>query len=236
MSNSSFFDTLFKDFWLNVDRSCTAEDPQSMFGDHEVFDWIVGVVRPELIIEIGSWKGHSANHMADICKVAGLDTKIVCVDTFLGGPEHWLMPGLLETLHRRNGQPTIINAFLGNTIARGNEERIFPLTVDSGTGAQILEHFGVKADLIFVDAAHAYQEVINDITNYAPILSDHGVMFGDDYQFVQVAEAVHHCAELLKVQTIVSARKWIYVNEALLRHFGMANFQLRHSFEGWVHP
>ena len=40
------------------------------------------------IIEIGTWKGLSANKMAKLCKSRNKKARIVCVDTFLGAPEH----------------------------------------------------------------------------------------------------------------------------------------------------
>jgi hypothetical protein len=236
MRNQAFYDTIFKDFWSTLDRSALQPDEHSMFGDAEVFDWLIATVRPEEIIEIGSWKGHSANHMADRCREAGLNSRIVCVDTWLGGPEHWLLEGSIETLHRKNGRPMIYDRFLGNTIARGNEGHIFPLSADSYAASEILKHLKFKADLIFVDAGHDPQSVTNDIMRYYPLLSETGVMWGDDYQDPPLANVVHECAGKLGVTVLVSARKWIYANEALMKRIALPNVQVRSGFEGWVHP
>ena len=47
-------------------------------------------LKPNLIVEVGSWLGKSAMHMARCLGVAGLrDTHIVCVDTWLGSLEWW---------------------------------------------------------------------------------------------------------------------------------------------------
>ena len=236
MQNQSFYEAIFADLWRNLDKTSLSEDENSMFGDAATFEWIIKSVRPREIIEIGSWKGHSANYMIDKCRENDIDARIVCVDTFLGGPEHWLLPGAIETLHRKNGQPTILNGFLANTLARGNAERVFPLCLDSTAAAEIFSHFNFKADVIFVDAAHGYDAVMRDILNYYPLLSERGIMFGDDYQYEPLARAVHDCARKLDLQVIVHARKWIFVNEALLRTFMLSTIQLRQSFEGWVHP
>jgi len=236
MANQEFYEALFKNFWIDVDRTSLVEDPNSMFGDAETFAWLVRTVRPEEIIEIGSWKGHSANYMIDVCRENAINSRIVCVDTFLGGPEHWLLPGAFETLHRKNGQPTILNGFLANTIARRNTDHVFPFCLDSTAASVVFAHFGFKADMVFVDAAHDYDAVIRDITNYYPLLSSEGVMFGDDYQFKPVADAVHYCAEKLGLEVLVHARKWIFMNEALVRKCTLSNMQLRKSFEGWIHP
>lgn len=229
-----FFARIFPDFWDTIDPTDLVEDDHSMFGDPEVFRFLVNAISPQTIIEIGSWKGHSANFMADLCKANGLKTRIVCVDTFLGGPEHWLLPGQIETLYRKNGFPTIINRFLGNTIARGNQGSIFPLTINSSSAAGILKFFNQKADLIFVDGAHEFNDVKSDIELYFPLLTQRGVMFGDDYQYEPLANAVHHCAEKLGVQVAVSARKWVYVTESLPEL--PADYVIRTSFAGWIHP
>jgi hypothetical protein len=237
MSNDAFFDRFFPaDFWRSMDRSRFVTDEQSMFGDAHAFDWVIKTVRPDTVVELGAWKGHSANYMADLCKGLGLDTKIICVDTFLGGPEHWVLGDMLEQMRRRNGMPTILEAFLGNTVARGNEGRIFPLTVDTAGGWQIMRDMGFTADLIFVDAGHSYEQAYGDIMGYWPRLSQRGVMFGDDYQAEDVANAVHDCAKKLDCQVAVISRKWVLVNENLLRYLSTPDVQLRTSREGWIHP
>lgn len=236
MANQDFYDALFTNFWKDVDKTYLVEDANSMFADAETFSWIIKTVRPREIIEIGSWKGHSANYVIDVCREKGIDARIVCVDTFLGGPEHWLLPGAIETLHRKNGQPTILNGFLANTIARGNADRVFPLCLDSTASSYVLSHFGFKADLIFVDAAHDYEAVVKDVMNYYPLLSTEGVMFGDDYQHKPLADAVHDCARKLGLEVLVHSRKWVLMNEALIRRCTLPNIQIRKSFDGWVHP
>ncbi len=230
--NDDFFQRVFPGFWDTLDRSRLRTDDQSMFGDLEVFEWLIRTVKPRELIEIGSWKGHSANFMIDQCRANGLDSRIVCVDTFLGGPEHWLLPGMLETLYRENGRPTILERFLGNTVERGNAGRVFPLTADSYAASEIFRHLDFKADLIFVDGAHNPEAVRLDIMSYMPLLSETGVMFGDDYAFAPLAETVHECARELGVQVMVSAgNKWIFLNEALLRHMSLPDMQLRDEHE-----
>lgn len=219
-----------------MDRSQFVEDDNSMFGDPTAFDFIINAVKPETIIEIGSWKGHSANYMANQCKKLGLKTKVICVDTFLGGPEHWLLPDAYPTLHITNGAPQILPRFLGNVAAQNNEDMVFPFPISSLAGAEVLRQMNVTADVIFIDAGHSYADVVADIMAYAPLLSEGGVMWGDDYQYEPLARAVHDCAENLGVTTMVIARKWFFLNEALLKKLTVPNAQLRKSYDGWVHP
>lgn len=244
MANERFYERLFPNFWSSLDRSTLTTDEQSMFGDAPVFEWLIRTVRPETIVELGAWKGHSANFMIDCCRKEGLDrAKLVSVDTFLGGPEHWVGTGTdqgiaeaLAGLNRRNGMPRIIDAFLGNTIARGNEGRIFPFTADTYGAAAVMRAMSFKADLIFIDAGHAYEQVVQEVHDYLPVLSERGVIFGDDYQFPPVANAVHDMAKHYGFGVAVLSRKWIFVTEALMRYLMPADVQIRTSREGWVHP
>lgn len=176
--------------------------------------------------------------MADACKTAGFSTRIICVDSFLGGPEHWILPGILDKLNRVNGMPTIINRFVGNTIAKNNEGIIFPLTLDSLSASFVLKHYGFQADLIIIDAGHVFEVVCSDIVHYYPLLATNGVMWGDDYQAKEVADAVHHCARELGIPVVAfpETRKWVYLNNHLLTKPLPSGIDLRSSFEGWQHP
>jgi len=241
MATADLFADIFPpDYWDKVDRSVLIEDQHSHFGDAEVFDWIIRTTRPEVIVEIGSWKGHSANFMADVCRREGLKTKIVCVDTFNGSEEHWSHPPLRAELHLKNGRPTILERFMGNTVARGNTDYIFPLPLDGHSAATLFRTYEAKADLIFIDAGHLYEMVVNDIKMWWPHLSERGVMFGDDYQMWMVGWAAHAVANELNVPVMVGMRKWVYMIGALkdapippggqvLDHFD--KWEQRHEFD-----
>jgi cephalosporin hydroxylase len=60
---------------------------------------VISAVRPEVIVEVGTWKGASAIHMAQTARDLGLSTQIICVDTWLGSTEHFLgQAGLFSSL------------------------------------------------------------------------------------------------------------------------------------------
>lgn len=216
MPLADFFQQYFPPtYWPELDRSRLTTDDQSFFGSPDVFRWIIGAVRPELIVEVGSWKGHSANFMADVCRELGLNTRIVCVDTFLGSQEHWKFPHLQADLHIQNGRPTVLERFQGNTLAHGNQDHVFPLPIDATSAAGVLAWHQVKADLIFIDAGHEYTSVAQDIRNYRPLLSERGVLFGDDYNWEETGRAVHDCAREFGEQVVTAEWKWVYAAPAL---------------------
>ncbi len=142
---------------------------------------VIERLRPELIIEVGSWEGGSAIYMAREIKRLGLPTKIICVDTWLGAPEHVLQEGFRGTLGERFGYPTLYHRFIGNVLAAGAESIISPLPNTSDNAAQILRHLGVKAQMVFVDAAHEYLPVSRDLEAYWDLLTEDGALVGDDY-------------------------------------------------------
>jgi hypothetical protein len=216
MPVAEFFNQYFApEYWPGLDRSRLTTDDQSFFGSPDVFRWIIGAVRPELIIEVGSWKGHSANFMADVCREMGLNTRIICVDTFLGSAEHWAHAHLNPDLHIRNGRPTILERFQGNTLARGNQDKVFPLPLDSSSAWGVLHWHQIKADLIFIDAGHEYRSVAQDIRIYRDLRREGGVLFGDDYNWEETGRAVHDCAVELGETVVTAEWKWAYAAPAL---------------------
>jgi capsular polysaccharide biosynthesis protein/predicted O-methyltransferase YrrM len=237
MSNDDFFETFFPStFWPAIRERNFPVDDHSMFGDEDTFKVLVERFRPSTIIEVGSWKGHSANFIADQCKLAGIPARILCIDTFLGSVEHWHLPEARVQLFRESGRPTILERFLGNTIASGNDGIVFPLTLDSNNAAQLLAQWEFRADMIFIDAAHDPVGVTADLTAFYPLLAEGGVMFGDDYQYEPLANAVHEFASLHQLHVLVSARKWAFASPGNFEAFFGQPFELRSSRAGWIHP
>ena len=148
-----------------------------------VFQMVIAALRPRIIVEVGTWKGASAIHMGQLVRALGLDARIVCVDTWLGSPEHFL--GLeaswRESLRFRNGFPQLYFTFLTNVVQHGMTDLIVPLPATSENAAGILSHKGIRPDLVYIDGTHQYAAVKRDLQMYWQLLSDDGVLLGDDY-------------------------------------------------------
>jgi SAM-dependent methyltransferase len=136
--------------------------------------------QPKLIVEVGTWKGGSAIHMANLCKqkYGNSDFEIVCIDTFLGSLEHWNR--VAHTMAFNYGRPNLYNTFVSNVIRTNNADVITPFPVDSHNGWQVLLHFGVMADMIYIDAGHDFDAVVKDIEGFKQVLKPGGVLLGDD--------------------------------------------------------
>jgi predicted O-methyltransferase YrrM len=175
------------DPYADFDFQANVVDFQGWNSHHQFFEPIIGGLRPSLILEIGSWKGGSALHMARLSKELGLENEVVCIDTWLGSSEHFLDGG---SMRRKNGYPQLYYTFMANVLAEGLQGRITPFPLASESAAVILATFGVKADLIYVDGAHEYAPAYRDATAYWPLLSDKGIMLFDDYGYCDVTKAV----------------------------------------------
>ena len=172
----------------------TSVDMQGWGSTSPTFEEVICKYRPKKIIEVGSWKGCSAIHMANICKSIynNNDFEIVCIDTFLGSVEHWDKTAI--TMSHNNGRPNIYETFLSNVINANHTDVITPFPVDSHNGWQTLLNFKVKADMIYIDAGHDYDAVSRDILGYMKVLSNTGFILGDDIHHGPIIQA---CDDLL---------------------------------------
>ena len=210
MTGGRLFEELFQ---RNPFEKLRAEDfpsdEQNFFTDLDVFSGLIALSKPRLIIEVGSWKGHSANAMADICKQGGLDTKIVCVDTWLGSQEHYVCKQWYAMLHILHRRPTLWERFIGNVLRRQNQDRIYPLPLNASAAAALFLDMDVKADLIFIDAGHEYDDISADIDDYYDLLEVDGVMFGDNFHYPPIRRAVYEFSSHKGLRIANKGNKWV---------------------------
>lgn len=135
--------------------------------------------RKLIVVELGSWVGHSAIAMAqalqrDYCT----DFTIYCVDNFLGGNE--------VQRQAAKGDAAWL-AFQKNTAG-------YRIEVCRGDTVEIGKLWdGPKIDVLYVDADHSYEGCKADIETWFPHVADGGVIVGHDYNclFDGVKRAVH---------------------------------------------
>lgn len=160
-----------------------------------------------IFIEVGSWEGLSSNLIAEYCRKNDFDTKIICIDTWLGSPEHQ------DSLIRVNGIPNLFISFLMNTKHLKNDKLIYPFPISSAQGAQYLKTNGITADIIYIDAGHEYDSVLLDTKLYWDLLNEGGVMIFDDYSWADVKKAVDEFFSDKNIIKIISETQAIIFNQ-----------------------
>jgi hypothetical protein len=168
------------------------QDLQGWHSEDPYFAAIIGEVNPSVIVEVGSWKGASAVNLAKLAPAAA----IYCVDTWLGGLDHWLHEETPPNGLCRDdfGSPMLYHQFLLNVTLSGHPEQIHPIQQTSLNGIRLLHLAGLRPQLVYIDGSHQYDDVCADILA-AFNLFPGAVIFGDDYGFEPVGRAVRDFAQ-----------------------------------------
>eukprot|EP00966_Prymnesium_polylepis_P055882 1292773-Prymnesium_polylepis.1 len=99
------------------------------------------MTQPDLIIEVGVWKGRSAVYLSQAQRAVVGGGVLIAVDTWLGAMEFWnrrVTGGRydperdLEWVH---GYPHVYYTFLSNVVQNGLAERIIPFPSSERTRA-----------------------------------------------------------------------------------------------------
>ena len=190
--------------------------PQKIEGwgsDHQIFEKLILENRPKLIFEVGTWLGASAIHMAKIIKENNLDTKIICIDTWLGALEflnNFNDVTRYQALDKIYGFPTVYYQFLANVCHCNLQDIIIPFPITSVIAARYFKKFNINADLIYIDGSHDHIDVKMDLFHYVHVLSEDGIIFGDDYPWPGVGKAVNEFASENNYNLeLFDSEKWI---------------------------
>lgn len=212
-----FMDMIHKNNpYADFDAARYREDRRGWASDAPVFRMLFEHLKPRQVIEVGTWKGASAIHMAALAKEIGIDGfELCCVDTWLGSAEHWedhAGSNHFDSLNLSNGYPTLYYTFLRNVVESGHQDVIVPFPASSSAAARFFIRKGVQVDAVYLDAGHEYEEVVNDIKLYWKVLRRGGVMFGDDFTayFDGVVRAVAEFADAKELNLLKGEQgKWV---------------------------
>jgi predicted O-methyltransferase YrrM len=129
--------------------------------------WLVCSQVEGVAVEVGCWKGRAT--VAFLANIPRGQFSLHCVDTFFGSEEHQ------ESL---KGASTRAD-FEKNLKERGLLDHANIIQQESATAAKEFEDNSL--DLVFIDAAHDYENVKLDILSWLPKLKPNGLMMGHDY-------------------------------------------------------
>lgn len=156
-------------------------DTQGWGSEHPWFKVLVEKHKPKVVIEVGSWKGGSARHIASCLKYNNLNAAVVCVDTWLAEEILWTVEEWRSSLKFKNGRPNVYQTFMANTVAAGLQNYIIPLSMPSLAGARYLTIKNVVADFVYIDGSHVEGDVYRDLEAYWELLKPGGSLIADDY-------------------------------------------------------
>lgn len=166
-------------------------DVQGWGSNHGIFRQIISHLRPLTILELGTWKGASAIHMANLCKEYGVASQILCVDNFIGFPSFYFRK---EQAHEhfkiKGGFPRLYWTFMKNVVDAGHQDIITPLVQQTEQAAQICRARNIYPDLIYIDGDHSYEGCKADLANFSPLLASDGVILCDDYKWEGAGRAI----------------------------------------------
>lgn len=175
------------------------DDMQGWRFDSPVFSRVIEQACPRTIIEVGSWKGASAVHMAQLAP----DAELLCIDTWLGSVEAYYPLTVGRSIHKslraRHGWPHLYYTFASNIVRHVGRERVCPLPLPSSVAAEVLRLKRFTAELVYIDASHEYADVRRDLFDYWSFVSPGGVLFGDDYDNPEVRRAVDEMFPMAKI-------------------------------------
>ena len=196
------------DVWQNFTPFHSDDKVQGWNGNHPSLAKLAGATGATTVIDVGVWKGQSTITMARAMKDALIEWRGDCGGEFLGSPEHW--EGQHALYERRHGMPNLYTTFLSNVIRAGLTDYVIPLPQTSTTAVTVLRRARVLAQVIHVDAAHEYREVMNDAQDYWAILAPGGYLVGDDYgpSWPGVVKAAHDFATLKGLELTIDDPKW----------------------------
>jgi predicted O-methyltransferase YrrM len=154
-----------------------------------------------VFVEIGVWKGCSAVYMGEAIKESGKDIEFWIVDHFNGSPEHIAREP--ETCAR------LLETVTSNITAARLEDYIDILVAPS---VEASESFADEAlTFVYIDAAHEYEAVYQDIRAWWPKVKQGGVMAGHDYsrRGPGVIQAVDEFCNEHGLALLVEGASWI---------------------------
>lgn len=138
---------------VNIDRASQIEG----WMGHDEMIWLAEAGRHrKCIVEVGSHNGRSTRAFAD-----NTDGIIYAVDLWQ--------------------DEAVLTQFYANLYDHIETGKVRLIRAASELASNLLRKTNIRADLLFIDAAHDYPSIKADIMNWRPLLKDDGLLCGHDY-------------------------------------------------------
>ena len=166
------------------------KNAKSIARKQSLFQDVCDEIKPQSILEVGSWMGASAIAWKDASKSHNIECKVYCIDTWLGSPEHYLSSAGdewgIEKLSINEKGPQFFEDFLVNIHEAYYGDYILPMRADSHSALSYLKNMSAKFDVIYIDGAHDEIAVFRDTTLASQLLASGGAICGDDFGWQSV--------------------------------------------------
>lgn len=130
------------------------------------------------VVEIGSWQGRSTIVLARALRERPEGGVVSAIDPHSG-----------TALHESTGVADTFEAFRANVSRAGVADLVEPIRAEASTARVRFAERSV--DVLFVDGAHGYDEVVRDIDDWTPALRDVAtVAFHDAIAYEAVRRAI----------------------------------------------
>lgn len=191
------------------------------FKQHEIYGWassarisqyvdFVKKIKNGKIIEIGVYGGASLLEICDICEnnqniIFGIDPWET--NNYSNG--NLLNENTNPTLNEFHYHMSKNRKMLEKIIKEEKYDRFVNLIVEKASEAS--KKFDDKTiDLIYIDGAHDYRSVFQDLQIWYPKIKKSGLIWGDDYNWEGVQLALHDFAKENKLSvTVLEDNGWV---------------------------
>lgn len=200
-----------KNIYNGFDASKYHNDLSGWGSESPAFSKIFAEYGPRFVIEVGTWKGGSALTMAKLLQNRSGGV-ILCIDTWLGAIEFWedqSDPTRFQSLNCHHGFPQVYYTFLANVCHAKAQDIIVPFPLHSSSAALWLMRQGIQADAIYIDASHEEDDVYQDLLDYSQVAKKGSILFGDDWLWLGVQNAVKRFAGKNKLTISHIDDKWV---------------------------
>ena len=112
------------------------------------------------------------------------NNRFFAVDTFKGSVGD---AAFAETLDKNNG--SVLNLFAHNLQLAGVLDRVIPIATESTIAAKAFDNESL--DFVFLDGAHDYKSVYNDLVSWFPKIKQTGLIGGHDFGHPPLTKAIY---------------------------------------------
>lgn len=185
---------------MNLDRFLNSEN---WFG-YPTFYNEVAQKKYKVLVELGTWKGHSIIHLAKKLQEQDYEFELYGVDLF----ENSLIHQIEGNNYLSNQVPLLWDIYNKNLENAKVRHLIKDIKNSSWEASSNFEDGSV--DFLFIDADHKYESVVKDINFWLPKMKKGGMISGHD--FYQTTAGVRRAVEeLIPDYSIGSDHIWFKI-------------------------